>query len=286
MRILKALRGVGLAAVLTIGLLLSMAGVALAAPTPGWECVPTTAGQAVVSGGTGPAPSCSSGTPVLAPTYVSSGVGGKPTVQLSGVNLQVIDGSGVETTINGTGNLILGYDEKPGTQTGSHDLLFGGTGNSYTSYGGIVGGFSDKISGAYASVLGGGQNTASGYASSITGGYSNQASASYAGVSGGCSNLAGAGILTVSGNCTLKGYFPTILGGTGNQASAGNTTVSGGKENKATGEEATVSGGGGGEASGPLTSVAGGRLGKATFRASTVLGGLEEATEAEFGVTP
>lgn len=45
--------------------------------TPGWECVPTAAGHDVVSGGTGSAPSCGSGTtPVLAPTYVSSGTGG------------------------------------------------------------------------------------------------------------------------------------------------------------------------------------------------------------------
>ncbi len=42
----------------------------------------------------------------------------------------------------------------------------------------------------------------------------------------------------------------------------------------------------GGEASGPLASVTGGRLGKAPCRASTLLGGLEEATKAEFGVTP
>jgi hypothetical protein len=40
------------------------------------------------------------------------------------------------------------------------------------------------------------------------------------------------------------------------------------------------------EASGALTSVTGGRLGKAPYFASTVLGGLEEVSEAEFGVTP
>lgn len=121
MLILKALRGVGLAAALTIGLLLSMTGAALAATTPGWECVPTTAGQAVVSGGTGAAPSCSGGTTaVLAPTYVASGVGGKPTVEFSSVNVQVVSGSGATNgAVNGEGNLIVGYNEKPGTQTGS-----------------------------------------------------------------------------------------------------------------------------------------------------------------------
>ena len=63
MRISKAPRGIGLATALTIGLLLAITSAALAT-TPGWECVPTTAGQAVVSGGTGATPSCSSGTPV------------------------------------------------------------------------------------------------------------------------------------------------------------------------------------------------------------------------------
>src|SRR5438105_7935709 len=88
------------------------------AVTPGWECVPTTAGQPVVSGGTGSAPSCGAGTTtVLAPTFVASGVGGKPTVQFSGVNVQVVDGSGSTSTINGTGNLVLGYNGSPGTQT-------------------------------------------------------------------------------------------------------------------------------------------------------------------------
>jgi hypothetical protein len=260
---------------------------ALGATTPGWECVPTTAGQAVVSGGTGAAPSCSSGTPVLAPTYITTGVDGKPTVQISGVNVQVINGSGSETTLNGTGNLIIGYDEKPGTQTGSHNLLLG-TDNSYSSYGGIDGGYNNKISGAYASILGGAANIASGFASTITGGYSNKTSTSYSTVNGGCSNVAGSGTTTVNSACATAypGFFSSILGGTGNQAEAENSAVSGGKENKATGEGSSVSGGNDGETSGSFASVLGGRLGKATYRASTVLGGLEEASKAEYGVAP
>src|SRR5437764_12535738 len=80
---------------------------ALAAVTPGWECVPTTAGQAVVSGGTGSAPSCGAGTTaVLAPTYLGSGVGGKPTVQFVAVNVQIVSGSGSTSgTVNGEGNV-------------------------------------------------------------------------------------------------------------------------------------------------------------------------------------
>jgi hypothetical protein len=131
--------------------------------------------------------------------YEASGIDKQPTIQFSGVNLQVIDGSGSESTINGTGNLILGY-----------------------------------------------------------GGMGNQASAENSSVSGGALNLAG------------NLY----------------ASVSAGKENKATGEGSSVSGGGRGEASGAVSSVTGGRLGKAPYFASTVLGGLEEVTEAEFGVTP
>src|SRR5262245_4924018 len=82
----------GLAVSVWIGL---FAGAAWGAPTPGWECIPTTAGQPVVSGGTGATPVCGSGkTAVLAPTYVPSGVGGKPTVQFAAVNVQIVSGSG------------------------------------------------------------------------------------------------------------------------------------------------------------------------------------------------
>ena len=73
------------------------------AVAPGWECVPTAAGQAVVSGGTGAAPSCGAGTTaVLAPTYIASGVvGGKPTVQFAAVNVQIVNGAGSTASVNG-----------------------------------------------------------------------------------------------------------------------------------------------------------------------------------------
>src|SRR3989440_10041055 len=80
-----------------------VAGNAWGAVTPGWECIPTAAGQAVVSGGTGSAPSCGAGTTsVLAPTYVSSGVGGKPAAQFASVNGQIVSGSGsTDRVLNG-----------------------------------------------------------------------------------------------------------------------------------------------------------------------------------------
>jgi hypothetical protein len=185
-----------------------LAGGAGAAVTPGWECVPTTAGQAVVSGGTGATPSCGAGkTPVLAPTYVSSGVGGKPTVQFAAVNVQIVSGSGTTNgTVNGKGNLVIGYDEDPAAkaQSGSHDLILGRN-HSFTGYAQLLGGFqntasanyatvlgiSNTASGSYATVTGGQNNAAKNTAASVSGGEFNKATAPDSGVSGGCSNIAG-----------------------------------------------------------------------------------------------
>ncbi len=116
----------------------------------------------VTSGGTGSAPSCAGGnTAVLAPTYVSSGVGGQPTVRFSAVNVQVLSGSGsTGGAVNGRGNLVIGYDEMPGSQTGSHNLVLGSH-QTYTSYASIVGGTHNNATGAYTAVLGSG-NSASG----------------------------------------------------------------------------------------------------------------------------
>src|ERR1700677_1291031 len=238
---------------------LGVAGSALAASSV-FLCVPTTTGGAVTSGGsTG---TCSSGTSVALPSekaeqeklisilpdlkYVASGVDKKPTIQFSGINLQVINGTGSETTINGTGNLIIGYDEKPGTQTGSHDLLLGGTTNSYTSYGGIVGGaHNNTISGPYATVLDGAENTAAGTSSTITGAHSSKSSAGYSTINGGCGNYTGTGTFAVSSTCTTAyaNDFTTVDGGAGNQAEAQNSTVSGGAFNLADDLYTSVSGG-------------------------------------------
>jgi hypothetical protein len=39
--------------------------------------------------------------------YVAEGIDKKPTVQFSGVNLQAVNGSGTESDITGTGNLVV-----------------------------------------------------------------------------------------------------------------------------------------------------------------------------------
>ena len=93
---------------------------------------------------------------MLAPTFVSSGVSGKPTVQFSGGHVQVVSGSGSTSgTLNGEGNLIIGYAENSSgfPQTGSNDLIIG-AGNGWSSYGELVGGSFDKATAPYSAAVG------------------------------------------------------------------------------------------------------------------------------------
>ena len=134
--------------------------------------------------GYGSSPACSSGTAVLAPTFVSSGVGGKATAQFAPVNVQVVSGSGLTNgAVNGKGNLVVGYDESPGSQTGSHNLVLGDH-QAYTSYGSLVGGTGNTVSGRDSAVLAQ-NNTASGAYANITGGRFSTASGQYSAVQGG-----------------------------------------------------------------------------------------------------
>ena len=122
-------------------------------------------------------------------TFIPAGVDFKPTIEFSGVNVQIVNGERKTATVNGEGNLVIGYDEGAGKQTGSHDLIVGGD-QSSTSYGGIVAGYSNAIAAPFASVSGGQGSTASGGSSSVSGGDANQASGYGASVSGGDSNAA------------------------------------------------------------------------------------------------
>jgi hypothetical protein len=133
--------------------------------------------------------------------YEAAGIGGKPTIQFSGVNEQIVNGRGETYSTNGEGNLVLGYDENEGKhpQTGSHNLILGFE-QTFTSFGGIVGGYDNTISGPYASVTGGSANIASEDYATVSDGYKNTASGEYSLVSGGRENKA-------------EGRFSALLGG-------------------------------------------------------------------------
>jgi len=151
-------------------------------------------------------------------TRTESGVAGKPTIQFSGVNVQVVNGEGKTATTNGEGNLVIGYDESPSQpppeQTGSHNLILGEQ-QSFTSYGGILAGFDNTISGPFASVSGGALNTAGGEGASVSGGALNLAIGEGTSVSGGGFNTANGAGASVSGGAAnqARGAFSSIFGG-------------------------------------------------------------------------
>jgi hypothetical protein len=155
--------------------------------------------------------------------FVASGVGGKPTVQFSGVNVQVVSGSGSTTgPVNGEGNLVVGYDESEGKpQTGSHNLVVGPA-HSFTSFGGFLAGYGNTVTGPFGSVSGGAANSASEQYASVSGGINNIASVEAASISGGAFNAANGFAASVSGGKrnTAAGDFASILGGTNRTAGA------------------------------------------------------------------
>jgi hypothetical protein len=147
--------------------------------------------------------------------YEEAGIAGKPTIQFSGVNVQVVNDEGKTASVNGDGNLVIGYDENASrTQTGSHNLILGEE-QAFSSFGGIVAGYGNTISGREASVTGGFLNTASGFYTSIGGGEINTANVEAASVSGGARNTAGSQAASVQGGSgnLAGGKYASIFGG-------------------------------------------------------------------------
>jgi hypothetical protein len=118
--------------------------------------------------------------------YVGAGVGGKPTIQFTGANVQIVNGEGSTPIVNGEGNLVIGYAENAGkhAQDGSHNLVLGEE-QTFTSYGGILGGAKNTLTAPFATVSSGEENTASATGASVGGGFKNLAGASFASVFGG-----------------------------------------------------------------------------------------------------
>ena len=150
-----------------------------------------------------------------------------PHVIFSGVNVHIRSGSGETADALsplGLGNLIIGYNEEnqfyTTPRTGSHNLVVGSE-HGYPSYGGLVAGFRNDITGPASSVSGGTANTASGDFSSISGGATNTANGEISAVSGGQSNTASGIRSSVSGGRanTAGGDFSSVSGGYGNTAS-------------------------------------------------------------------
>jgi hypothetical protein len=122
-----------------------------------------------------------------------------PHVIFTGVNVHIESGSGSTDdggTLTGLGNLVVGYNETPPAarlpspdRGGSHNVIVG-DGHEYTSYGGLVAGSQNAVSGAGGSATGGMLNLASGTTASVCGGFMNKASGDNSSVSGGASRSA------------------------------------------------------------------------------------------------
>lgn len=229
-------------------------------------------------------------------------------VLLSSVNLQVVNGID-QTTLDGTGNIIVGYNE-PRTsggevcsdgqfttqsncqgnggiwslnhKTGSHNLIVG-RGNSYSRDSGVVFGYQNAINRGGATVTGGSQNIASGFDSHVSGGSVNKATNTASSVSGGNSNKAIGEYSSVSGGVSNSaiGGSSAVSGGASNVASGSSSTVSGGILNSASGTSSSISGGGGSFATGFMSSVSGGSSNNATGTASNVSGGGTNTASGE-----
>jgi hypothetical protein len=182
-------------------------------------------------------------------THVTSvtGDGGLPEVRITGANLRLVNGLRATATANGLGNLLVGYNEPrqgESVQTGSHNVVVG-QGHNFSSFGGLVVGRRNAISGAFAVVSGGFDNTASGASAAVSGGIFNRATGESAAVSGGFDNTASASATSVSGGVgnTASGESATVCGGHGNTASGHTAAISGGEMNTASGFTSSVSGG-------------------------------------------
>jgi hypothetical protein len=168
------------------------------------------------------------------------------TVLFKGVNVQVVNGTGIETKLNGLGNLIVGYADNTGggPRTGSHNLITGDNG-VWTSYGGLLAGDFNQIRGPFDSVSGGRSSTASGFDATVAGGAGNLASGFAASANGGIVN-------------TASGFYAATSGGSSNTARGEASSVSGGRHNLVLGNSASVSGGLNNQALGNNDSILGG----------------------------
>ncbi len=181
---------------------------------------------------------------------------------LTGMNFQVVSGSGdTDGTVNGTGNIILGYNEDGDNddRDGSHNLILG-MDHGYSSYGGIVAGNDNEITAPWASVLGGSTNLSSGNSAVVVGGRDNVASGKVGAVVGGIDN-------------SSKGEGAVIVGGEQNDSDQTTTVVVGGESNRANGRSCVIVSGAQNLCTGRSSSVAGGSLNLCSSNGSVIGGG-------------
>jgi uncharacterized coiled-coil protein SlyX len=204
-------------------------------------------------------------------------------VVFEGTNVHVRSGSGSTDdggVLLGLGNLIVGYDEDAtvfspnatmSSKTGSHTLVVG-SGNSYSSYGGIVSGHLNELSGPLAGVLGGEANTVTSEGAASVGGYGNDNSGLRAAALGGSMN-------------EVFGDNAIASGGRYNDVASANSAIFGGYGNDTTGPTSTVTGGISNVAEGTYSLIAGGRGNQTTGYSAVANGGRNNIAGGSYSIT-
>jgi hypothetical protein len=137
-------------------------------------------------------------------------------VRIEGLNVQIVNGMGSTESVNGLGNLVVGYNEiaeDENLRTGSHNIV-GGMFTNYSSYGGLVVGLDNRISAPFASISGGASGQAMAPSSSISGGRQNNTLGECSSISGGETNTANGTSSSVSGGAfrTAAGTYDWVAG--------------------------------------------------------------------------
>ncbi|MFT7465190.1 MAG: hypothetical protein ACI9EF_003555, partial [Pseudohongiellaceae bacterium] len=231
----------------------------------------------------------------LSLVWLGDGLGGlRKTIRITGANLQIVSGSRatngypadsgeVDTTVttsNGLGNLIIGYDEvfpfRANDRTGSHNLVIGKW-HTYTSFGGLIGGDTNRVTAPYSTVAGGFTGLASGLRSSVLGGEEGEATGYAAAVLGGAYNRANGFYATSAGGAynSVEGHYAHVCAGEMNVATGQTSSVAGGAQMLASGVSSTAVSGAFGHASGFTSAVVGGENNIADGDYSVVVGGSD-----------
>jgi hypothetical protein len=242
----------------------------------------------------------------IAPYVSVVTLNGQPALRISSANVQIVNGLNRTLSTNGTGNLILGYDEpRPASATpecsigfeideprrvrtqadcaavngtweinhknGSHNLIVG-VAHNYAASASIAAGYQNSV--AYDSAVAFGmENHAVSPGASATGGFRNWAFEIASSVSGGSENEAVGPVSSISGgfqNLT-GGFYSSIGGGTRNFATGAISSVTGGLQNRAIGNNSSVSGG---------------ERNSALATGSSVLGGVAQSMSTANGTIP
>lgn len=195
---------------------------------------------------------------------------------VDGCNLHVQNGVGQTGTMNRYGNVIIGYNKNEvSTRTGSHNLIIGDL-HEYTSYGGIVSGIENTLSGPNATILGGGQSHANFSSATILGADRGVADSNVV-IIGGQRNYgaAGAHFSAIVGGIDnqVTGSSAVVVAGAFNNATGGNSLVCGGSENTAGGSSDVACGGSRNTSTGSRSVLVGGNQNTVSGASSVVTGG-------------